>query len=154
MSLVTGNEHDEWGLVSTEPANRIAQVDKRARKVATLRGDLPPGRRFGNPDATVGVVGFGMETGVMREAAERLAAAGSPVAGLQLRTLFPVLDETLAFIAACDRTVVVEHNAEGQLRDLLVAAGAPTDRLRSILRYDGIPHRPGELAARIREETA
>lgn len=152
MSLVTGNERDEWGLVSTDPQNRVAQIDKRTRKVATVLPRLPKGRRFGDPEAPVGLLGTGMQTGAMIEAAERLTAAGLPVAGLQPRTLFPVLDETLAFIAARERTYVVEHAAEGQLRDLLVAAGAPPERIRSVLRYDGLPHTPGELAAHVTAE--
>jgi len=45
----------------------------------------------------------------------------------------------------------VEHNAEGQLSHLIASVGAPHARLRSILKYDGVPFRPGELAARILE---
>ncbi len=152
MNLVTGNERNEWGQVSTEPANRVAMMDKRMRKLDTVRPRLPGGRRFGTDDAPVGILGIGMQLGVMTEAAELLAAAGVPVAGLQPRTLWPVLDETVGFVERRERVYVVEHNAEAQLTHLLASVGVPRDRLVPVLRYDGIPFRPGELAGRILEE--
>jgi 2-oxoglutarate ferredoxin oxidoreductase subunit alpha len=149
MNLVTGNERDEWGRVSTNPGNRVAMADKRARKIDTVVGDLPTGHRFGNPLAPIGVLGVGMQSGVMREAVEQLHVAGVEVAGYQPRTVWPVLDETLDFVAGMDRVYVVEHNHEGQLTQLIASAGASMAGLMRILKYDGIPFRPGELAARI-----
>ncbi len=149
MTLVTGNEHNEWGLVSTAPGNRVTMMDKRMRKLDTVRDRLPGGRAWGEPAAAIGLLGVGMTTGVIGEAAQRLAAAGVPVACLQPRTVWPVPEETLEFIRARERVYVVEHNAEGQLAQLLAASGAPRERLRSILKYDGTPLRPGELVGRI-----
>ena len=71
------------------------------------------------------------------------------VKGLQVRTLWPVLSDTLAFIESCERVYVIEHNASAQYRSVLAGAGAPDAKLRSVLRYDGLPFRPTELAARI-----
>ena len=149
MNLVTGNERDEWGRVSTNAANRVAMADKRARKIDAVTDDLPSGHRFGNPQAAIGLLGVGMQSGVMREAAERLHDAGAEVAGLQPRTVWPVPDETLRFVADKERVYVVEHNHEAQLTQLIASAGASTDTLMSVLKYDGIPFSPGELVARI-----
>jgi len=154
MSLVTGNERDEWGLVSTAAANRVAMMDKRARKLAALRPQLPDAVRWGDASAGVGILGIGMEAGVMVEASERLAAEGIGLAGLRPRTLWPVPDEVIEFIQSCQRVYVVEHNAEGQLAHLLISAGAPSQRITSILRYDGLPFTPGGLAGSIREAEA
>jgi 2-oxoglutarate ferredoxin oxidoreductase subunit alpha len=90
-----------------------------------------------------------MQSGVMREVVERLHDGGVEVAGLQPRTLWPVPDETLRFIADKERVYVVEHNHEAQLTQLIASAGAPMGTLTSVLKYDGIPFSPGELAARI-----
>jgi len=149
QSLITGNERDEWGRVSTKPANRVLMIDKRARKLETLTALLPEGQRWGDPAAVIGVLGFGMQTGVMREAGERLGVQGMVVKGLQVRTLWPVPSDTLAFIESCERVYVIEHNASAQYRRVLAGAGAPNAKLRSVLRYDGLPFRPTELAARI-----
>ena len=149
MSLVTGNERNEWGQVDTAAANRVAMVDKRARKIETVRSDLPPGYRWGDPGAPVGVIGLGMERGPLEEATEHLAAAGVAIDGLSPRTVWPVLAETIEFVQNHDRVYVVEHNAEAQFAHLIASVGAPHDRLRPVTKYDGIPFRPAELARRI-----
>ena len=149
MNLVTGNERDEWGHVSTDPANRVAMLDKRMRKVDAVRRDLPQGHRFGTQGSAVGVLGVGMEFGVMEEAAGLLADSDVAIDGLCPRTVWPVPDETIDFVRSHERTYVVEHNAEAQLAHLIASVGVDRARLRSILKYDGVPFRPGELASRI-----
>jgi 2-oxoglutarate ferredoxin oxidoreductase subunit alpha len=148
MSLVTGNEHDEWGHVSTEPGNRVRMMDKRARKVDQVLGDLPGALLGGDPDAAIGMLGVGLESGPLLEAAERLSDHGNPVSVLIPRTLWPVPKETLDFINAHDLTYVVEHNSSGQLASVLRSVGAPADRIASLLRYDGLPFTAGDLVER------
>jgi 2-oxoglutarate ferredoxin oxidoreductase subunit alpha len=152
MSLTTGNERNEWGHVSTDAKNRKAMVDKRARKVDSVIDMLPGALTAGDPDAEIGLLGAGMESGPIREASERLAAAGIPVAVFIPRTLFPVPEETLAFIRSRARTYVIEHNASGQVAGLLRSAGAPADRIKSILRYDGLPFRAADLVDAVGEQ--
>lgn len=149
MNLITGNERNAWGLVSTDPKVRKTMADKRMRKVESIQHELPDGRRFGTAGADVGVLGIGMQLGVMSEAVERLADQGIAVEGLQPRTLWPVHGETLDFIASHSRVIVVEQNQEGQLRRLLMAAGADGAKLESARKYDGVPFRPAELVDQI-----
>ncbi len=151
MSLVTGNEHNEWGQVSTEPVNRRAMMDKRMRKVAAVAEDLPRGRSWGEADAEVGMLGVGLEVAPMCEASERLVESGIPVAGLQPRTLWPMLEETVQFVASRRMTYVVEHNSEGQLLQLLAAAGVPVSAMTGVRRSDGLPFTSGDLVDRINE---
>jgi 2-oxoglutarate ferredoxin oxidoreductase subunit alpha len=124
-------------------------VEKRARKLETIRPDLPRGRLSGDPSAEVGLIGFGMEAGVMTESAERLAAAGLPVRMLRPRTLWPVLEDIFEFVLSCRRVYVIEHNATGQYAHVLAGAGVPVEHVESIRRYDGVPFRPAELTERI-----
>jgi len=145
MNLVTGNERDEWGHVTTKPDIRTRMTEKRMRKIALATDLLPSGRRWGDPHARIGLLGVGMQLGVMREAAERLSRAGHAVECLQPRTIWPVPAETVDFIRSHERTYVIEHNAGAQLAHLLRGAGAPPEKMRSILRYDGRPFRPVEL---------
>jgi 2-oxoglutarate ferredoxin oxidoreductase subunit alpha len=145
MNLVTGNEHNEWGQVSADPQNRLAMVRKRERKISSVHSMLPLARRWGPGDASMGLLGVGMETAVIVEARERLENIGLPVDVLQPRTLWPVLDETVDFIRSRDRVYVVEHSAEAQLARLITSAGAPQDKIRSITRYDGVPFTPGNI---------
>jgi 2-oxoglutarate ferredoxin oxidoreductase subunit alpha len=151
MSLVTGNERDEWGQITTAPANRKRMVDKRSRKIETIRAQLPAGRRWGDPDAEVGLLGLGMELGVMAEAHERLTAAGIDVQCLQPRTLWPVPEETVEFVRARKRTYVIEHNSGGQVARMIGGAGAPSERMRGIRKYDGIAFRPMDVVEAVWE---
>jgi 2-oxoglutarate/2-oxoacid ferredoxin oxidoreductase subunit alpha len=119
------------------------------RKVKHAADCLPEGRRWGDAGARIGLLGVGMELGVMREAAARLNASGHAIECLQPRTVWPMPDETVQFIRNHDRTYVVEHNASGQLAHLLKGSGAPADKLCSVLRYDGRPFRPIELVTAV-----
>jgi len=150
MNLVTGNEHTEWGHVSTEPRNRAAMMEKRSRKMAAIENLLPRAVEWGDADAEIGIVSTGMESGVVSESRDRLLELGTNVRCHRPRTLWPVLDETVAFINRCSRVYVIEHNEGGQLQRLLTGAGGRSELLRGIRKYDGLPFGPGELVDRIR----
>jgi len=141
MSLVTGNEHDEFGLVSTDPVNRVRMVDKRQVKMKTMLPELPRAGRFGDQTSKIGIIGIGMTFGVILEALDTLADRGIDAQYFQPRTLWPMLDETIEFINGCDVVYVVDLNAEGQLAGLFVREGADATRIRKLLHYDGTPIR-------------
>jgi 2-oxoglutarate ferredoxin oxidoreductase subunit alpha len=151
MSLVTGNERDEFGRVSTAPGNRKRMVEKRAQKIETARDELPKARRVGDPSAKVGLIGVGTAYGVLLETLEDLDRGGVTAQLFQPRTVFPVLDETFEFIDSCDRVYVVEHNATGQLAGIIAHAGGDSKKMRKVLRYDGLPLRPSDIATEILE---
>ena len=152
LSLVTGNEHNEFGQVSTDPINRLRMMDKRMNKVELAKDQLPSGRHFGNEEAEIGLIGIGMTYGVILEAMEQLQTKGVHTRYLQPRTIWPILDETLAFVEQCERVYVVEHNATAQLAHMLIRQGAEASKFIKVLKYDGTPFRPAELAGRVMEE--
>ena len=89
--------------------------------------------------------------GVILEALEELEEQGIKAQYHQPRTIWPVLDDTLEFIESCDRTYVIDLNAQGQLAHLLMHQGANSNKIVSICRYDGLPYRPGYLVNQILE---
>ena len=151
---ITGNEHDEWGHVSVNTANRVKMMHKRMGKMVAARADLPTGNLFGPPDAKVGIVGFGSTTGPIREAQEILATRNTPSKFYQARTLFPVpIQELDPFLRSVDVAYVVEHNYTGQFANLLrEALPWHYGKLRSVLKYDGHSFRAPELVHAILEE--
>ncbi|MGR8950648.1 MAG: 2-oxoacid:acceptor oxidoreductase subunit alpha, partial [Gammaproteobacteria bacterium] len=142
MSLITGNEHDEFGLVSTDPTNRKRMMDKRQQKLRSVIKDLPAATRHGNLEAPIGIIGIGMAYGVILEAVELLADQGIDTQFFQPRVIYPLLDETIEFIDQCDSVYVVDLNGGQQLLKLLVREGADSTKLRGISHYDGTPIRP------------
>ncbi len=150
MSLVTGNEHDEFGQVSTDPINRTQMVKKRQRKLETLQPELPRAVVYGSDASEIGFIGFGMTHGVILEAMEILVRHHINTKYHHLLTLWPMLPETIAFTRSCCRVFVVEYNAVGQLARLIVAQGGEEERINSILVYDGVPLRAEDLVHEIR----
>ena len=139
MSLVTGNEHDEFGLVSVDPTNRIKQVEKRAKKLETLKPELPKAVIYGVETAEIGFIGVGMTFGVILETMDILAESDIHTQYHQLRTLHPMLEETAAFINRCKVVFVLEYNAGAQLSNIIAANGGNPEKIKSILRFDGVP---------------
>jgi 2-oxoglutarate/2-oxoacid ferredoxin oxidoreductase subunit alpha len=146
-SQVTGNEHDEYGHVSVNPVNRVKMMRKRMEKLVHLEADLPLSRTYGDPNSKVGFIGFGSTTGPIREAQERLLAKGRNTRFFQARTLFPVPKRELtAFLEPLETAYVVEHNYAGQFAGLIREALPQYHaRLRSVVKYDGLPFRSPEI---------
>ncbi|MHB8352704.1 MAG: 2-oxoacid:acceptor oxidoreductase subunit alpha, partial [Thermoplasmata archaeon] len=152
-SQVTGNEHDEFGHVSVNPANRVRMMHKRMDKMVRARADLPLPHYYGEAEARVGLIAYGSTTGPLREAQELLRLRGHASRFLQARTLFPVPTETFRpFLEQVDVAFVVEHNFTGQFSQLLREAMPDlAGKLRPVLRYDGLPFRAPEVAQVVEE---
>ena len=152
FAQVTGNEHDEFGHVSVNPVIRTKMMQKRMEKMHHAKPDLPIPHLFGDPKARTGIIGFGSTWGPIREAQEILKHQGVATNFYQARTLYPVPTETLEpFLREVDVAYVVEHNYTGQFSRLLRETMPKyADRLRPVLRYDGLSFRSTELAARFR----
>ena len=149
---VTGNEHDEWGHVSVNPANRLKMMKKRMEKLVHARSELPPCRLFGPPTAKIGLIGFGSTSGPILEAQRLLEHRGVATRYLQARTVFPVpVHEIDPFLKEVDVAYVVEHNYTGQLARLLRET-MPWHhaKLRSILKYDGLTFRAPQIVAEVK----
>ncbi|MBT4890980.1 MAG: 2-oxoacid:acceptor oxidoreductase subunit alpha [Rhodospirillales bacterium] len=154
MSLVTGNERNEWGQVSTDLANRVAMMDKRSRKLETIKPMLPKAIVYGDTASKVGIIGVGVVGGIISETHNLLEQEGYKFQVHRPRVLFPLLQETLDFIASCDRVYVVEHSESGQLERVLSGAGADPSKLHGIRKYDGTPFWSDELTNRIKDAEA
>ncbi|HTT46062.1 MAG TPA: 2-oxoacid:acceptor oxidoreductase subunit alpha [Thermoplasmata archaeon] len=149
---VTGNEHDEWGHVSVNPANRLKMMRKRMEKMVLARSELPPCRVFGPPDAKVAIIGFGSTSGPILEAQRILEHRGVPTRYLQVRTVFPVpVHEIDPFLKEVDSAYIVEHNYTGQLARLLRET-MPWHhaKLHSVLKYDGHTFRAPQIVSEVK----
>jgi pyruvate/2-oxoacid:ferredoxin oxidoreductase alpha subunit len=129
-------------------------MDKRARKLETISAMLPTAVNWGDASSEIGIIGVGMERGVMRDLTSLLAKQNKSAAFHSPRTLWPVLPETLEFIAGKSRVFVIEHNQEGQLFRLLGGALASRSHMTNITRYDGRAFSPEDLFRRLHEEGA
>ncbi len=148
--LATGNEHDPTGHISESPDNRVAQIDRRAQKLAAIRADLDTEstQTYHGPDeAEYGLMTFGSQQGTVEEAVDRLNDAGHSVKSLGVSDMLPFpSDEVEAFIESVDEVLVVEMTASGQFRGLVQKnLGQYGEKLSSLLKYNGNPFEPAEI---------
>jgi len=152
MNLVTGNERNEWGRVTTEPEMRIAMVDKRSRKIETVKPQLPAAVESGDSDSPTGIVAVGILGGVVAEATARMQKEGYSFHCHRPRTLWPVLRETIDFVNAHERVYVIEQSEGAQLAGLLKSEGARAENIVNILKYDGLQFTVAGLVEAIMEK--
>ncbi len=146
----TGLEHNEHGHPDYEPADHVAMMQKRFRKLETAMKELPQPERYGDDDATVGLIGWGSTEGTIQEAVDRARAKGYKVASLHPRVLSPLPDEALlTFINSVKTLIVPECNYSGQLANLL-GAKYGTQPIR-VNKFGGIPFTAGEILRAIEE---
>ncbi|MBV7503692.1 2-oxoacid:acceptor oxidoreductase subunit alpha [Bacillus sp. sid0103] len=149
---VTGVEHDETGKPSESAANRIAQMDKRFRKVENIRFDTPVYKNIKHEDADVLFVGFNSTRGVIEEAMTRLENDGLKVNHAHIRLIHPFpTDEVLPLVRSAKKVVVVENNATGQLANIMKMNVGHAEKITKHLKYDGNPFLPHEVYTKCKE---
>ncbi|HET6351854.1 MAG TPA: 2-oxoacid:acceptor oxidoreductase subunit alpha [Coriobacteriia bacterium] len=150
--LVNSYEHDEygWGQEGERADVRIAQNDKRMKKLELARTLVPPPNHFGPTSAEVSIVCFGSTKMPVREAMSWLEAEGITVNMLQPVTVWPFPhEEVAAFIDSAARTLVIESNYTGQLEGLVAEyCGLHFDA--NLRRYDGRPISPEIVYAKVK----
>jgi 2-oxoglutarate ferredoxin oxidoreductase subunit alpha len=148
--VATGLEHDEYGHPDYEPEDHTAMMEKRFRKLDTAAEELPQPQRYGDEEATIGLIGWGSTEGTIQEAVDRAQAKGYKVAALHLKILSPLPDRTIRdFIRSVQKVIVPECNYSGQLANLLGAKyGLQAIRVN---KFGGIPFTAGEILRAIEE---
>src|SRR5579863_4129785 len=148
--VATGLEHDIYGHPNYEPEDHTAMMEKRFRKLITAADELPNPQRYGDIDATIGIIGWGSTEGTIQEAVDRARAKGYKVAALHPKILSPLPDRAIReFIHSVKTVIVPECNYSGQLANLLGAKyGLQAIRVN---KFGGIPFTAGEILRAIEE---
>lgn len=148
--VATGLEHDEHGHPNYEPEDHTLMMQKRFRKLETAMAELPTPARYGDDDATLGIIGWGSTEGTIQEAVDRARAKGYKVASIHPKILSPLPDQTMRdFIKSVQKVIVAECNYSGQLANLLGAKyGLQAIRVN---KFGGIPFTAGEILRTIEE---
>jgi len=149
---VTGVEHDETGKPSEAATNRIAQMDKRMRKIQNLKFPTPVYKNAKYEEADLLIIGFNSTRGVIEESMARLEADGLKVNHAHMRLIHPFpVNELLPLVASAKKVVVIENNATGQLANIIKMNIGHIDKIKSILKYDGNPFLPHEIHSKCKE---
>jgi 2-oxoglutarate ferredoxin oxidoreductase subunit alpha len=152
LVVTDADEHDEAGHLIEDAATRTAQVQKRLRKLFSLKNEVGPPLRYGPEKAETVLIGWGSTYGAIREAMDSLHHEGASVSLLHLNELWPLPAEAVTdAMRWAHHSYVIENNATGQLAHL-IRAETGKDVSGRILKYDGRPFTPAYIAEAVRKE--
>ena len=141
-----GLEHYASGAPGYEPELHMANMEKRYRKLDAALPDIEAWgmyEEFGDPDAALGIIGWGSTIGPVREAVARAKENGIPVAVFYPKALFPLPDARLkAFLAHRQAVIVPEMNYTGQFAGMLRARAQSYGIERPIVKLNEYGGRP------------
>lgn len=142
---VTGVEHNEEGKPSEAANNRQAQMDKRMKKTEQLLIEAPVEGQV-EEEVDVLFIGFISTKGAIEEGVQRIKNAGHTAAHMQIRQLHPFPTETVQnAVNKAQKVIVVEHNYQGQLANIIKMNVQLGDKLIKQTKYDGTPFLPKEI---------
>ncbi|MGY3423486.1 pyruvate/2-oxoacid:ferredoxin oxidoreductase alpha subunit [Bradyrhizobium sp. F1.13.4] len=159
-----GDEHNSMGAVNESSLNAKLQMEKRLRKLQTLKARLPApqlsvaGRSATMADWTkVGdqiellAIGWGSTGDVFHDVMCSDELRARKIAYLHYTYLWPLRTEELRKVAMrAKRIVLVEQNYQGQL-GMLIRMDCGMDIPDKILKYDGRPFFYDELLSSVLE---
>lgn len=113
------------------------------RKTSNLLIEKPVELDEHHEEADILFIGFISSKGAIQEGAERLNAQGIKVNTMQIRQLHPMPKDVIqAAIDKASRVIIVEHNYQGQLSNILKMNTTIQDKLINQTKYDGKPFLP------------
>jgi 2-oxoglutarate ferredoxin oxidoreductase subunit alpha len=152
LVVTDADEHDEAGHLIEDAEMRKAQVQKRLRKLFSLKQEIQPPQLYGPKKAETTLIGWGSTYGAIHEAVDILRREDASVNMLHLDQLWPFPAEAVAdTIGRAQHSYVIENNATGQLARLIESETGKEVSGR-ILKYDGRPFTPAYIAEAVRKE--
>ncbi|MHB8772794.1 MAG: 2-oxoacid:acceptor oxidoreductase subunit alpha [Syntrophales bacterium] len=146
------DEHTEEGHITESAEVRRNMVKKRLRKSAGLKEEISAPRIFPDAGAEVYTVSWGSTLGVVEEAVHHLRDRGMNVGYIHFSEVYPLREDVIPHeIRKGAELIGVENNATGQFSKLLrMETGVEIEK--RILKFDGRPFSPEELARQIEEK--
>jgi len=151
VHVCSSYEHDETGFSSESFQMRAKQVDKRAGKLAALLEDIPKPAVYGDKKAEIAIIGWGSVKLPALDALPLLEKMGIKARFVHFSYVYPLDPKAVkSALRGAKTTVIVENNSTAQFEGMLREyAGREADF--TILKYDGRPFFPEQIAAEIKK---
>jgi 2-oxoglutarate ferredoxin oxidoreductase subunit alpha len=148
---MSGSEHDEAGMVTTDPPKRKAMYEKRMRKMQTyLKEDVKPPQVVGSPDGVPVLIGWGSTKLPLLDAQARLRSEGTDTAVVYFTHIWPFpVHLVRPLLQRGSELIVVEGNYSGQLADVIQQECLM--ETRRILKYNGRPFYTSDIVGGVRQ---
>lgn len=154
-ALFTANsyEHNEYGYSTEDAQERIDQVDRRNRKLATFVKTIPDPKLYGDKDAAMTLVGWGSTKGPVLEALKLLKKENFPhkINFLHLTHVWPLpIESVKQTLMGAQRILMLEGNSQAQLASL-IREHTGIKIQDAYLRYDGRPFYAEDIVLKVKE---
>jgi 2-oxoglutarate ferredoxin oxidoreductase subunit alpha len=136
-----GSGHNAQAQYSERPEDYEGNMERLQRKFERARSAVPSPSIDRQPNASIGLIGFGTSHWAVQEARDQLRSEyGLETDYLRIRA-FPLNHEIADFVRAHERVYVIEQNRDAQMLSLLKIEldGELVPKLRSVARLDGLP---------------
>ena len=147
---VDSDEHDQEAHITEDLDLRSKMVEKRLKKLDSIKKEVLPPELIGNPDYRNLIVGWGSTYGVIKEALERLGR--EDISFLHFKQVYPLHDEAKKYLEKAEKAIIVENNATSQFGKL-IKLYTGVDVETRILKYNGLAFSVEELAEKIQKKS-
>ncbi|MEH7342421.1 2-oxoacid:acceptor oxidoreductase subunit alpha [Bacillus sp. JJ1532] len=145
MHHVTGIEHGPTGHPSENPDNRIAQVNKRMKRLQNVPQDDAI-KYEGEEKTDILLVGFGSTYGAIRDARKQIEKLRVKVGHAHIRMVHPLpITELSRYLDQSSVIIVIEQNSTGQLANIIKQHADVNSKLYSCLKYNGVPFSSSDI---------
>ena len=142
------DEHDEGGYITEDFTLRVAQVNKRMRKLQSMGPDSIPPDLYGPDDYRCLIVSWGSTLNGILEA---ITLSGrNDTALLHYSQVYPLHEDTKKYLERARFTAIVENNYASQF-GALIRMQTGFEFNRKILKYNGMPFSVEELAGEFKK---
>jgi len=149
--LASGIEHNEHGAPTAKGEVHAKMNEKRFRKLNPLKQRKDLFLIEGDPNAKIGLIGWGSIAGVAREALYIAGQHGMNVKLLIPLLLYPVAEQIYAdFFSGVKKGLVVEQSHQGQLHRILRMFVDVPPGIESFCKSGANPILASELVDRLR----
>jgi 2-oxoglutarate ferredoxin oxidoreductase subunit alpha len=135
LVCVDSDEHDIEGHITENLNLRTKMVDKRLKKLESIREEIVPPELIGPEKYRNLIICWGSTYHIVREAIEVLSR--DDTAMLHFKQVYPLHPGTVDYLKSAERAVIIEGNATGQLgKQIKLSFGIDVDR--KVLKYNGL----------------
>lgn len=150
--IADSDEHTEEGHITESAEVRVEQMDKRFRKINSIKEDLEEPEYFGNDDIDILLIGWGSTYGALKESVNILNESGIKVGALSFGDIYPLPKENLnKYVKKAKKIINVEQNFIGQFGKLVTQETGILMNY-NVLKYDGRQITGNEIADKVRKE--
>jgi 2-oxoglutarate ferredoxin oxidoreductase subunit alpha len=132
---VDSDEHDEEAHITENLEMRKKMVDKRLKKLDSVKKEIVPPELVGSSNYKILVTGWGSTYNAVSEALQELGR--EDISFLHFKQVYPLHEGTKDYLQKAKKNIIIENNATSQFGKL-VKLYTGIDIETKILKYNGL----------------